>query len=166
MSDFDEWRLDFGPAFRTDISVEVEDVIRANGVELILRMNVRARGGLGDEFTGSSHCSIFGPELARFIVELDALERTRRGEATLSTMFTEELKLTFRSIDHAGQIAVHAAISGRVWTRHECIQNHVATEVEIDSSLLPDYLASFRALAQYFDSSAPAQSASKQFDVP
>ena len=165
MPDFDEWRLDFGPAFFTDISVAVEDVIRANGVELILRMNVRARGGLGDEFTGSIHCSIFGPELARFIVELDALERTRRGEATLSSMSTEELKLSFRSIDCAGHIAVRAAISGRIWTRHGWIQNHLSTEVQIDSSLLPDYLASFRTLAQYFDSSAPAQQTPKQFDV-
>jgi hypothetical protein len=165
MLDFDEWRLDFGPAFFTHISVAVEDVIRANGVELVLRVCVRACRGLGDEFTGSVHCSLFGPELAAFIVQLDALERTRRGEATLASMFAETLKLTFRSIDCAGHIAVHAAICGTSWTRHERIQHHLATEVEIDSSLLPDYLASFRNLAQYFDSSALAQQAPKQFDV-
>lgn len=46
------------------------------------------------------------PEIEKFIIEVDALDKSRKGEATLESMSPGEMMLTLKPIDDLGHLSV------------------------------------------------------------
>jgi hypothetical protein len=87
-------------------------------------------------------------DLRSFLADLRSLERSRRGEARLSSMSPDALSLHIRITDPAGHVRVDAAIS----------RTHYGSDYELaavrlgfafDPSRLPTILTSFERLADH-----------------
>jgi hypothetical protein len=63
-------------------------------------------------FTGASHCTVLGCDLAAFLDELDSLARTSKGEARMVGGWGEReyVQLTLRPHGSLGHIALHVML--------------------------------------------------------
>ncbi len=57
-------------------------------------------------FSGHNDLWVSAASLRNFCAALVALERTRRGEAVIESMVSDEMKLAIRSLDAAGHMAI------------------------------------------------------------
>jgi hypothetical protein len=87
--------------------------------------------------------------LLKFIEDLEELDRTRSGEATLQSMSPGEFDLTIRTADALGHLLVTASVAHAryVGSKPIRIRDSAAISFELDSSLLGDTVSSFRGLS-------------------
>jgi hypothetical protein len=85
-------------------------------------------------------------DLRSFLAGLRSLERSRRGEARLSSMSPDELSLRIRITDPAGHVRVDVAIS-RTYFGSDFEVAAVRLGFSFDPSRLPIILTSFERLA-------------------
>ena len=65
------------------------------------------------QFTGANAAVVVGSEWARFLSDLQVLERDRRGEAALRGSGFDELNLRVFAVDRAGHMAIEGELSDR-----------------------------------------------------
>ncbi len=117
-----------------------------------LELSRRQEGGFtvsastGD-FAGSNPEVWFHPdEFERFRVELEDLERSRKGEARLVTMSPGELDLVIRIVDSLGHVAVEGVVGRHVYAEHEYYKLECRFGFPIDPTTLPGLLRDVRDL--------------------
>lgn len=91
-------------------------------------------------------------DLHSFLADLRSLERSRRGEARLSSMSPDDLSLHIRITDPAGHVRIDTAIS-RTYYGSDFEPAAVRLGFAFDPSRLPAILASFERLADASDRS-------------
>jgi hypothetical protein len=69
-------------------------------------------------FAGQSHPWVTGAALRSFCTALAALERNRRGEASLASMSPGELDLRIRSVDSCGHMAIEGSTGCHIHRDH------------------------------------------------
>jgi hypothetical protein len=87
--------------------------------------------------------------LEQFVGQLEQLDRSRKGEATLQATSPGEFELAIRSIDSLGHLMVEAEV-GRyslVGNRPTRVMDIARVSFELDPSLLGETLESFRRLS-------------------
>jgi hypothetical protein len=94
-------------------------------------------------FAGATDTWVPGEAWSAFVRELDELERTRQGKASLEAISPDELLLVFRSLDRAG----HMAVEGFVGVRSGSHQMKLTfSSIELDPTDLPRIVRELRAL--------------------
>lgn len=75
-------------------------------------------------------------DIDAFLIDLDLLDSSRKGEAVLESMSPGELKLVFKSIDNAGHLAVmiHLVKEDRL---NNDYSYKIQVEFQIDPTSLP-----------------------------
>ena len=103
-------------------------------------VRVRVRCG---EFSGANEAIWIALDaLQTFLADLRLLERTRRGEAVLTSMSPGELRLRVYAVDRAGHLAVEATVGVGEMGAHEWQGRSVACSFPLDPSQLPGVLHS------------------------
>ena len=69
--------------------------------DLLLNVTVKIRG-----YSAADHAWVVANDWCEFLSELRALERLRKGHATLHGASPRNLELTIKATDHAGHMAV------------------------------------------------------------
>jgi hypothetical protein len=81
-----------------------------------------------------------------FVTQLDNLDKTRKGKATLTSMSPGEFELTFKPIDDLGHIAV-----GLLFNKQDRINHDYSFEIKVefqtDPTILPTVLKDIKRLA-------------------
>jgi hypothetical protein len=106
------------------------------------RLAVEIRQG---SFAGAAHVWVEAREWERFVESLAALERDRRGEAAVEAMSPGELRLSFRSTDRLGHVAVEGALGKRGPVQTTSLS---FSAIEFDPTLLPELLRAAREIAR------------------
>jgi hypothetical protein len=82
-----------------------------------------------------------------FLRDLERLEASRTGEATVTSMSPGALELRIAAVDRLGHLAVVGQISDHVLGRgHQRVTSRIAFEIELDPAALPALLSSLRSL--------------------
>jgi hypothetical protein len=99
-------------------------------------------------FSGSnSSVHVWRPDWDAFLAALERLEASRSGEAAVASMSPDEFELRIAAVDRLGHLAAMGHVSGHVLShRLRPIASHVAFEIELEPSSLPELLAAFRTL--------------------
>jgi hypothetical protein len=118
------------------VSVEAAD---SSGDDILAIVDVRTRG-----FTGRIDTWILRAAWVAFCEQLSRLEADRQGVATVESMSPQELRLTIRSIDRAGHMAIEGVVGYR-GTFGEVLLSF--SPMEFDPSILPQLLREARAIA-------------------
>lgn len=106
-----------------------------------VRLAVEVRQG---GFSGAAHVWVEARDWDRFVDALAGLERDRRGAATVEAMSPGELRLTVRSIDGRGHVAVEGLLGKRGAVQTTSLS---FSAIELDPTLLPDFLRAAREIA-------------------
>lgn len=92
-------------------------------------------------FCGSNRSIWFSrEELEKFIGELEALEKNRRGAARLTAMSPEEFSLSVSVDDSAGHTYCHVAISRQIFDFGRRLAQNVSGSFATDPSALASML--------------------------
>ena len=89
---------------------------------------------------------VAGPAWERFLADLRQLERTRRGEASLTSMSPADLELRVCAVDRAGHILVEGHVGDYLRAATRVREACVPFAISLDPSCLPAALAEFAAL--------------------
>ena len=108
------------PSHRVQIGIETENI----------KTNFNNSIWLSDE------------DIGKFLVELDALDRSRKGEATLKSMSPGEMTLTFRPIDNLG----HLSVSLR-FVKEDKASSDYSFDVKVEFQIDPTSLTAVRNAA-------------------
>jgi hypothetical protein len=120
------------------VSIErVEIDSQRFGIEL----DVRVRHG---DFAGAAHVWVQVREWERFTEELARLEKDRQGEAAVEGVSPGELRLTVRSTDRLGHVAVEGLLGRRGVERTTALS---FSRIEFDPTVLPAFLRAAREIA-------------------
>jgi hypothetical protein len=85
--------------------------------------------------------------LARFLVDLRELERTRRGEACVEAVNPGEVCLAIIVTDRAGHVAAQGYVGRRFPGRDVLLQDRVSFSIELNPTDLPFLIMQFEAVA-------------------
>jgi hypothetical protein len=111
--------------------VSVERVAEAPSPDLSVLVSVAVRWR---DFAGRVQVWILREEWANFCQQLTRLEQERRGSATVESISPRELRLTIRSTDLAG----HMAVDGEVGYRGVFGETLLSfAPIDFDPTLLP-----------------------------
>jgi len=105
------------------------------------RLAVEVRQGT---FAGAAFVWVEAREWERFVESLATVERDRRGEAIVEAMSPGELRLTVRSIDGLGHVAIEGSLGKRGTFQTTSLS---FSAIEFDPTLLPDFLRAAREIA-------------------
>jgi len=106
-----------------------------------LRVQVRSIGFEGD----SDGVWIAGPVITRFVDALTAVERDRRGSATLTSMSPEDFSLEIRIVDSAGHVSASGFL-GSCQAYPRVVTARIGFDLEIEPDRLPDLVRGARRL--------------------
>jgi hypothetical protein len=81
----------------------------------------------------------------RFLSDLSAMEKARRGEALLESMSPQDLKCCVRVYDHAGHVVMTGHVGDALVDREYAEIARVPFRIEIDPSTLPDLVRDLTA---------------------
>jgi hypothetical protein len=115
------------------------DRIDPSEEDIRIAVEVRSRG-----FTGRIDTWIMRQACIDFCERLSVLEHRRHGEATVESISPKELRLSVRSVDRAGHMAIEGSIGYR-GTKGETLLSFSA--MSFDPSALPALLRDARAIA-------------------
>jgi len=107
--------------------------------DILLVIDLRTRG-----FTGRIDTWISRDAWVTFCEQLTLLESRRQGEAEVESISPDELRLTIRSIDRAGHLAIGGVLGYR-GTHGEVLLSF--SPIAFDPSALPDLLREAREVA-------------------
>jgi hypothetical protein len=111
-------------------------------------ISLRFGNGRDQTFYARTHAWVHFGELRAFAREIELLERTRRGSATLNSMSPGELVLTVAIADSAGHPVVRGQVGRHILgVNQEYLWCCVPFEMAFDPSLLPPLVEEFRGLA-------------------
>ena|SRR5688572_30709594 len=79
-------------------------------------------------------------DIEKFLVELDALDKSRKREATLKSMSPGEITLTFRPIDNLG----HLSVSLR-FVKEDRANSDYSFDVKVEFQIDPTSLTAIRS---------------------
>jgi hypothetical protein len=94
----------------------------------------------GNDFAGGKEqLALEHAELERFLVDLERLERDRRGAATLTSMSPHEFALTLSITDRAGHVLLTGELKRHVYVDVNTtpLEHHVALGFAVDPTALP-----------------------------
>jgi hypothetical protein len=105
-------------------------------------------GRLGDQnFVSRTHAWVFWNQFKTFLEELESLERSRKGSATLKSMSPGELELVIEVVDTSGHVVVRGQVGWHLQTFHEnSLWTSLPFSIEFDPTELPGVLHYFRNL--------------------
>ena len=104
----------------------------------------------GHGFTGSNPEVAFErAELARFIANLEIVERDRRGTANLTSMSPNEFSLTIAIIDRLGHVLLTCELMRYVYATDSTSPHRVAVSFALDQTTLPGMLSDFKELLAF-----------------
>lgn len=126
------------------ISCESDDYLLIERAEpsdydLLVVVDVRCRG-----FSGHIDTWILREAWTGFCNQLELLEERHQGEATVESISPREFRLTIRSIDRAGHMAIEGLIGYRGPDGETLL---TFSPMSFDPSILPELLAKARAIA-------------------
>jgi hypothetical protein len=87
----------------------------------------------------NKHIWLSDTDIEKFLIELDALDRFRKGEATLESMSPGEMTLTFKPIDNLG----HLSVSLR-FIKEDQINRDYSFDVKVEFQIDPTSLTTVR----------------------
>jgi hypothetical protein len=112
--------------------------------DIRLRVRVSSIGFRGDY----EHVWIRAEEFARFIKELDAVERDRTGMATLSSMSPNDLELRIRIRDSAGHLSVEGYLGRFSYgVTGVPVEARIGYSIDLDPGLLAGVREELKGLA-------------------
>lgn len=111
--------------------------------EVLLNVSAKVAG-----YSAADQVWLWGGDLDRFVEELRALERHRKGNAVLAGASPDELRLEFYSTDSVG----HMAVKGQVGWNHP---SSFLLQFQFGFNFEPDVLPS---LLKYFETIRDLQS--------
>ncbi|MGE0493412.1 MAG: hypothetical protein AB7S38_29660 [Vulcanimicrobiota bacterium] len=115
------------------------EVPQASG-DLRVRLEVRSQG-----FSGVHTVWFQAHAFDQFLVALDDLERSRRGEAVLASLSDEEFRLTLFARDPAGHIQADGHLTQADGRRPKDLWSRLGFALEVDPTTLPQLAEDFRA---------------------
>jgi hypothetical protein len=126
------------------ISCDLNDYISIERAEpsdddVLVVVEVRCRG-----FVGRIDTWILRDVWIDFCRQLSTLEERRQGEATIESISPKELRVTFRSTDRAGHMAVDGHVGYR-GARGEALLSF--SPMPFEPSMLPSLVREARAIA-------------------
>jgi hypothetical protein len=110
-----------------------------SGDDILVVVDVRTRG-----FTGRIDTWVLRPAWLQFCEQLTLLESRRQGEAIVESISPQELRVSVRSTDRAGHMAVDGFIGYR-GTLGEVLLSF--SPIAFDPSILPSLLREAREIA-------------------
>lgn len=112
-----------------------------------LRLNV---GVVCPAFSGRNDTAwVQGFDWDRFIEDLQRLDKSRRGEATLTAMSPHDFQLRIFAADKAGHIIAEGWVGRDYYAVQSTVkEHHVSFGIEIDPSILPPLIEQLEALAR------------------
>jgi hypothetical protein len=113
-----------------DLASQENAELRSQG-DGCLRIRISSAG-----FTGHSNVWVLADSLRSFCRALLALERDRRGEATIESISPGELKLKIRSVDSLGHMTIEGSTGHSIQRRCVRTWHSVAFGLEFDPSQL------------------------------
>jgi hypothetical protein len=103
---------------------------------------------VGGPFSGSNSTVWIGrDEWARFLEDLRALERNRRGEACIESMSPGEFRLLIIVTDRAGHPAAEGWVGRRYAAREGVAHDRVSFSIELDPAALSLLVSQFESIA-------------------
>jgi hypothetical protein len=112
--------------------------------DLSLNVVVSAKG-----FTGRNDAAwVAGSDWNSFIEALRKLDRTRSGQAVISSMSPNDFQLSIFASGPAGHMFAQGWVGrGYYSVRSLLLENHVSFGIEIDPSTLPDLIQQLETLS-------------------
>ena len=103
---------------------------------------------VGGPFSGKNGSVWIGrDDWARFLEDLRAVERNRRGEAGIESMSPGEFSLLIIVTDRAGHLAAEGWIGRRYAARQGVVHDRVSFSIELDPASLALLVRQFEAIA-------------------
>lgn len=87
----------------------------------------------------NDHIWLSDKDIEKFLIELDELDRSRKGDATLGGMSPAEMTLTFKPIDSLG----HLSVSLR-FVKEDRINKDYSFDIKVEFQIDPTSLTSVR----------------------
>jgi hypothetical protein len=113
-------------------------------------ISLRFGNGRDQTFYARTHAWIHSSELRAFSRDLELLDRTRQGTATLNSMSPGELVLTIAFADSAGHPVVRGQTGRHILNvKQEYLWCCLPFEIAFDPSLLPPLAEEFQRLAAF-----------------
>lgn len=115
--------------------------VAPSAVDLVLSVDAH----LG-RFTGKTQVWVDQGAFTGFLLQLEALERTRQGRAELESMSPGELTLVIRSVDSVGHLVLELSLLSDEYVESVRMEHRLLGGFALDPSRLPEILADFRCL--------------------
>jgi hypothetical protein len=103
---------------------------------------------VGGPFSGRNDSVWVGRnDWALFLEDLRAVERHRRGQASIEAMSPGEFRLLIFIAGHAGHLAAEGWVGRRYTARHGVVHDRVSFSVDLDPAALSLLVTQFEAVA-------------------
>jgi len=106
-------------------------------------ISLRFGNGRDQTFLARTHAWVGLEAVAAFARELEVVERTRRGSATMTSMSPGEFVFTVAIVDSAGHPVVRGQTGRRILVRDDWVWCCVPFEIPFDPGLLPGLAEEF-----------------------
>jgi hypothetical protein len=121
-------------------SISIERASESGAADdILVLVDIRCRG-----FTGRIDTWLLRQAWVCFCDQLERLEQSRQGEATVESISPQELRLVVRSIDHAGHMGAEGLVGYRGFMGETLLSFSV---MQFDPSSLPNLVREARDVA-------------------
>ncbi|QQE80615.1 hypothetical protein [Alicyclobacillus sp. SO9] len=115
-------------------------------VSLMISISASSYGHL---YSASNPTVWFTKEsLKKFISDLNLLDASRQGAATLQSMSPNECEISIFAFDHRGHVAIKLLMSKPQFGTGQMFQHHLETGFELDPTELLNIIRGFKGLLQ------------------